>query len=55
MSGSGSSCFVGFDNLEDAKKAQKHITKLNIKNFLTESTDRSPVLKTLDTIIENQR
>ena len=50
MSGSGSSCFVGFDSLDDAKKAHRHISELNIKCFLTESTDRSPVLKTLDTI-----
>lgn len=50
MSGSGSSCFVGFDNLEDAKRAHKTICDMNIKCFLSESTDRSPVLKTLDTL-----
>ena len=48
MSGSGSSCFVAFDDIDHAKCAQKELDKLNISSFIAKSVDQSPVIADLN-------
>ncbi len=50
MSGSGASCFVGFDDLNDAQRAFEEVKKLKISSFLAQDCARSPVLEALDKI-----
>ena len=49
MSGSGSSCFVAFDDFEIAKRAQKEILANGTKCFIARSVDKSSILKKLET------
>ena len=48
MSGSGSSCFVAFDSIEAAKKAQAKIEKLKISSFVARSVKVSNVIEDLN-------
>ena len=48
MSGSGSSCFVAFDSIEAAKKAQTKIEKLKISSFVARSVKVSNVIEDLN-------
>ncbi len=50
MSGSGASCFVGFDNLQKAQDALEKLQKMQIECFLAQDCARSPVLESLDKI-----
>lgn len=50
MSGSGSSCFVAFDDLEAAKRAQIKIDAICRKNFIARSVQKSPVLEALENL-----
>lgn len=50
MSGSGASCFVGFDDQKKALDALKQVQNQHIKCFLARDCARSPVLQTLDKI-----
>ncbi|MGN0915946.1 MAG: 4-(cytidine 5'-diphospho)-2-C-methyl-D-erythritol kinase [Succinivibrio sp.] len=43
MSGSGSSCFVAFDDENSANEAKKIISKLGVKCFVAPSVELSPV------------
>ncbi len=47
MSGSGSSCFVSFDNEISAKKAQDEINKLGYRSFVAKSVKKSSVFEKL--------
>lgn len=50
MSGSGASCFVGFDDYAQALEALKQMQNQHIKCFLARDCARSPVLQALDKI-----
>ena len=50
MSGSGSSCFVAFEDEISARKAQKEINKLNIRNFIARSVNKSQIFYDLKKI-----
>ena len=50
MSGSGASCFVGFDNYKQALEALEEMQTQHVKCFLARDCARSPVLQALEKI-----
>ena len=50
MSGSGASCFVGFDNYKQALEALEEMQTQHVKCFLERDCARSPVLQALEKI-----
>lgn len=50
MSGSGSSCFVPFDDESAAQQAYAKVKTMGIPSFLAEAVEKSPVITALDNL-----